>query len=453
MESARLKAVKRRIATKTLQLLKRMSCELPIPPTSQERSTRLRVQLAGLIVLSILLFPGSFLAPSPRQLSSDAPQYESAEQCRRCHLARYNEWKGSMHSKSAPKTNPLFAKLYERAVLDTKGETKKYCIRCHAPVADLNGDTELIQPLTSEGVNCDVCHTISEMSIEPAYWPYVRDPGPLKRGPSDARKPKGHKTTKSGLFTSSRICLGCHGAVSDFEGRAGCSCLAICDTRSEWLESPYPDQESDCKSCHMKKGAKGKQRLHYFEGTQKGDLLKTAATLRIKTSDSAGNLDIFVEVENSGTGHLLPTGPPTRMVYLKVEARDESGKTLWSNFKDNPLAEDRYSVFMLTLADSAGKVPALPWAARKIAMDTRLEPMKKTGLFYRIPRAGVNKVAATLFYRLAPLPLLNELGITDRYYLEPKIMTQASRELAVPLVPDRFSPHEPAFPGGRKDKE
>jgi hypothetical protein len=426
----------------------------PIPPpfrADSRRSARTSVGLLGAVSLAVFFFLASVQSVFPKSQPKTA-QYESAEQCRKCHLARYNEWKESAHSKSAPGTNPLFAKLYEESKLVTKGETKEHCARCHAPVAGLNGDIEFTLSLTNEGINCDVCHTISETSAAPGNWPFAADPGPLKRGPYDTGKPKGHKIAKSALFTGSLICLGCHGGTSGSQGPTGCSCPMTCDTQAEWRKSPYPDQGSDCESCHMKKDAKGKQRLHFFEGVQNGDLLKSAADVRITTSDSAGKLNVFIDVTNSGTGHFLPTGPPIRMVYLKVEAQDESGKTLWSNFKKDPLTEDRYSVFMLTLADSAGKVPALPWSAVRIAADTRLEPMKKAALFFRIPRSGVKKIVATLYYRPAPLSLLGELGIADARYLEPKVMAKVSKELTAPASPDRFSKPQQTFPESRKEK-
>jgi len=172
-------------------------------------------------------------------------------------------------------------------------------------------------------------------------------------------------------------------------------------------------------------------RGHDFPGAYSPAQLKKAAKLILDAKEFGGEVITTVEVVNEGTAHLLPTGPPARMIFLKVSALNHNGEEIWSNFTDNPVVQDPYGVFHIVFANAEGKVPSMPWLASKIVKDTRLRPEETRRLVYKFPASGVAKVKAKLFYRLAPLPLLDKFEITEESLRKPYLMAQVERIIAI----------------------
>jgi hypothetical protein len=199
-------------------------------------------------------------------------------------------------------------------------------------------------------------------------------------------------------------------------GMQGCSDLTICDTYGESLMIENPEE---CGECHQG---------HSFQGVHSEGMLKKAAQLNLEVTEFGGKINLVVNVTNNGTGHRLPTGPPTRMVYLKVSAYDIDGVLLWTNFKESLIKEDPYGVFHIVFADSTGKAPAFPWLAAKVFKDTRMDAGESRTLIYKFPAVGVKKIEVKLFYRLAPISLLDNFEITDKYLRTPHLMTEVAYE-------------------------
>ncbi len=359
---------------------------------------------------------------------------ESAAACKECHEDIYFQWSSSQHAHSTPANNILFAKIYELSRKDTGDETKLYCIRCHAPVSQINGDVDLLQEITNEGITCDICHSIAELSDSPQHWPNVYEPGQIKRGPDGDTNPEDHGTVYSELFENSRLCSGCHGDMLDIPGTRSCGNLTICDTDFEWKSSAYPAAGISCVDCHMAEipgqlttVETEKEFKHSFNGAYSPGKLREAATVVLDLRKFEGNIIASVQVENTGAAHLLPTGPPARMMVLKVSALNEAGEELWTNFTDNPAAQDPYAIFHIVFADLGGKVPSMPWMASRIVKDTRLRPEETRQLIYKLPAAGVVTVEAKLLYRLAPPALLDKFEITDSKLRQPYLMAQAKK--------------------------
>jgi hypothetical protein len=83
------------------------------------------------------------------------------EQCRACHPGHYREWAGSMHAYAAE--DPVFRAMNRRGQRETSGELGAFCVKCHAPLALLEGATsdglnldEVPEKL--KGVTCYFCH-------------------------------------------------------------------------------------------------------------------------------------------------------------------------------------------------------------------------------------------------------------------------------------------------------
>lgn len=361
---------------------------------------------------------------------------QSALDCKVCHEQAYEQWSSSQHARSTPANNILFAKIYELSQKDTNGETKLYCIRCHAPVTQLNGDVDLVEEITNEGVTCDICHSITQLTDHPGSWPNDYEPGEIKRSAGRNAESDGHKIAFSEIFANGKMCSGCHGEMLDIPGTRSCGNLTICDTDFEWQGTIFAREGKTCVSCHMSESVeksffwtKTRFNQHDFLGAYSPAKLQSAATLSLDINEFEGEVIASVEVMNDGAAHLLPTGPPARLVFLKVSALDQNDREIWSNFTGNQAVEDPFGIFHIVFADQYGNVPAMPWLAARIVKDTRLRPGETRRLIYKFPSAGVAKVTAKLSYRLAPLPLLDKFKITDETLRKPHLMAQVEQSI------------------------
>jgi hypothetical protein len=361
-----------------------------------------------LFILTFFLFSFVFLEEERGQSSSEV--------CKDCHSKEYEEWSESIHSKSTPVKDVLFAKIYQKSQQDTEGKTKLYCIRCHVPVSTLNGDVEFKEEITREGVTCDICHTAKTLTKEPEHWPIIYESDQQKLKSYRDFESSGHQEYYSSTYPTAMLCSSCHGAMIDIPEMQGCSDLTICDTYGESLLAEKPQ---DCQKCHQS---------HSFQGAHSEEMLKKAAQLNLKVTEFNGKINLVVNVTNNGTGHRLPTGPPTRIVYLKISVYDGEGRLLWTNFKKNLMKEDPYAAFHIVFADSMDKAPAFPWMASKIFKDTRMDAGEVRALTYKFPSEGVKTIDAKLFYRLAPISLLDKFEIMDEYLRTPHLMTEVVHE-------------------------
>lgn len=369
-------------------------------------------------------------------IAQESLKIKSAVTCKNCHKEIYNEWFNSQHAKSTPANNILFANIYRLSQDDTQGQTKLYCIRCHAPVSQINSDFDLKLDITNEGVTCDICHSITDLSDHADNWPNIYEPGKVKRGPNKDVTAKGHSVVFSNLFENSRLCSGCHGDMLDIPGTRSCGNLTICDTDFEWQKTKFAGEGISCVNCHMIRASnpmttKGKesQAQHDFSGAYSPTMLQKAVSLDMKVKEFEGVIIADIKIVNDGVAHLLPTGPPARMIFLKVTAVDQNNQEVWSNFISNPAKEDPFGVFQIVFANQEGKIPSMPWLASKIVKDTRLRPEATRQIVYKFPAAGVRKVTAKLFYRLAPPPLLDRFEITDYTLREAYLMAEVETSL------------------------
>jgi len=385
--------------------------------------------MRSLLFISAACFAGILTAQEPIKI-------ESALTCRECHEAIYDQWSNSRHARSTPTTNVLFKNIYELSQKDTNGETKLYCIRCHAPVSQTNGDVDLQQEITNEGVTCDICHTITGLTDHPNNWPNVYEPGRVKRGPHEDVEVEEHEAVYSELFENSRICSGCHGNMLNIPGTRSCGNLTICDTDFEWKETTIGREGKSCVDCHMtgilelfisKKVERTAQ--HDFSGAYSHGKLQEAAKLVLDVKEFGGEIIAAIQIVNEGAGHLLPTGPPARMGFIKVRAFDRYEEEVWSNYISNPSKEDPFGVFHIVFANQEGKVPSMPWLASRIVKDTRIRPGENRQLVYKFPSEGVARVEAKLFYRLAPPPLLDKFEISDETLRKSYLMAQVEKSL------------------------
>lgn len=57
--------------------------------------------------------------------------------CMECHPSHFTQWSGSMHAYAAD--DPVFVAMNKRGQRETQGALGAFCIKCHAPMAVVNG--------------------------------------------------------------------------------------------------------------------------------------------------------------------------------------------------------------------------------------------------------------------------------------------------------------------------
>ncbi|NIM59984.1 MAG: hypothetical protein GTO16_13750 [Candidatus Aminicenantes bacterium] len=347
-----------------------------------------------------VFFLGSILVS--RTPPSKAPSITASKNCKECHEEIYNHWKNAMHSMSIE--DPIFKASYMESYLNTAGEAKFNCMRCHAPIALINNDYDLKNEITKEGVSCDFCHSVKKVNLDNKLNPFELEIGDVKRGPlSDVDSPA-HKTEPSLLFTSSELCAGCHEYTND-------NGATVLGTYSEWKKSPYAEEGTHCQDCHMpliagrivkpeiKSSNKKQINLHAISAGHSTEQLRKALKVEITNINKEEDIiEAVVGVTNVGSGHMVPTGIPSRKLILLVELRtpneyfsqqriyqkimlDESGKEIK---KDGEVFQKAAQVsFDNRLRPRETRIERFAFAMpknKKITISARIEYLYKTSV-------------------------------------------------------------------------
>jgi hypothetical protein len=298
------------------------------------------------------------------------------------HSSRDPFWKAKVRDEAA--LTPA-----AKAVIEDK------CLRCHAPTQQYlarNGRGMSLRDLEPEGdgVACSVCHQISRLNLgSPASFTggfeINRDAeiyGPHK---DPFRMPMQHHTgltpVESAHILESSLCGTCHTVITPTlasDGRVTGQLLEQAPYL-EWLASDYPKAGTGCQQCHVPalrdaSGALAAQYiahmppgrwfpptrprtpfgLHFFAGGNSPMLnllagvepeneaalhrvaakaeenLRSALGLTASAVRDQGRIILTVDVRNR-TGHKLPTGFPSRRVWLHVEALTADGSPLFES--------------------------------------------------------------------------------------------------------------------------
>lgn len=364
-----------------------------------------------------------------QKLSVD--QFISADVCAGCHKDIYNQWQGSMHSKSF--LDPLWRAATKAFAEEAKSKGEimesKACIKCHTPLGFRSGeitspdnDFDNVPELVKEGIFCNWCHNISEVKgIGNAN--YDVSPGGGENAPSTMLGPFDdavsgfHPTKFSKLHTQSEFCGLCHNVSHAANG------TPIENTYDEWKNSPYntgdPETTVYCQDCHMRQtplvpatgkterpdnpgfacddGLTGRPHVptHYIVGgnTIDGegfgdemhiklarDRLKNAADLEFMESGSyrrSSVANIRIKVINSGAGHYLPTGMTEfRQMWLDVKVIDKAGRLIYSSgsVDDQGLIDPDSVMFNTVLGNSKGEPVMNITLADRVLVDHRIPP-------------------------------------------------------------------------------
>ncbi|GAB4111270.1 MAG: multiheme c-type cytochrome [Acidobacteriota bacterium] len=356
--------------------------------------------LLGLLALATCCLSCGEDQPLPPPLEIVPGQLTSAERCKECHADIYGFWRGSGHAEAA--TNPTFRQAWTEAVEALGDEAGHLCLRCHAPAVVVNQDYGLTDRVTVEGVTCDFCHSLTALGKSGAGSPFVLDVGAVKYGPVRDAHSTGHAVAYSEFHDSSEQCAGCHEYTSD-QG------VPVLTTYSEWEAWMNTGGNRSCQKCHMplvlanivdpkvKRVLGGMVNTHSTPGGHSKIQLARALRLRIlELKQVSDGVRVQVDVQNTGAGHQVPTGSPTRKVLLTVTA----------------VAGDRREVqsreYQRILHDSAGQ-PVMRDSlvftnAAGVLQDTRLKPGESRieNFHFPLPPGGNVEVTATLTYLYSP---------------------------------------------------
>lgn len=270
-------------------------------------------------------------ATQPRPVGPVPPgTITSSDHCGSCHVDIYKTWKDSAHA-DALEGSP-FLEAYRDAVRRQGPDVSEVCLRCHAPVVEVNRDYALDQRITWEGVSCDVCHSLEKVDLSHGTPRNVWAFGPVKRGPIRDAAPLAHEVEYSELHETSLGCAGCH------EYRNGDGLLVL-STFSEWQASQAARDGVPCQACHMgrtrarvvdprvHRETGAEINLHDVPGGHSLDQLHKALRVKLDPRREGDELFLRVSLENRGAGHAVPTGMPGRKVILQVTMRDTHGNS------------------------------------------------------------------------------------------------------------------------------
>jgi hypothetical protein len=356
---------------------------------------------------------GAQAAVAAHDAAREALALIPASRCGECHGKTEQEWRGSAHARAAE--SPLY-----RAMRD---KSSGGCEPCHAPLRQAApGD-----PVASEGVNCDACHTNSKVDVGrrggAGFTLHLEDS--VRYGPlCDAQPHYFHTMGCSPLHESADFCAACHDLEITLPGGGS---LVVFPEYREWrAENPKGDG-IPCQSCHMP-GERAEVAVgsperssvpsHSFRG--RGDLFRRALSGRVAITTEAGQLRVLLTLSNTWAEHAVPTGLPERQIVVIAELLDAAGGTV---------AKEERS-YGRALVDGAGRAVPFYAAVREVS-DTRIRPgetRRESFSFDVKPQSKSLRVA--VFWRPIAPALAASLSITPPPD-EPLVSTSTSLPLAL----------------------
>jgi hypothetical protein len=334
--------------------------------------------------------PAGRPAPSPKDPAEPSASHENfvtAEQCGRCHVEIYAEWKASYHGQAM--VDPLFLDL-------TADVNKEECIRCHAPVAlrDVDFQTPIARAEQREdAVSCLTCHRT--------------DAG--MAGPFDGLKGACRPVYDPDQQDVVKLCFGCHNQH---------------DTGNEWLAGPWSPEAPEprvkpartCLDCHMPEverplvpgGPPRKGRRHTWPGGHDMAQLRKAATIEAEvTALSGGGHRFQAWVTNVGAGHYLPTDARHRSLDVYLALWDAQGNVLLDPLDANQQGRALLAKYRKNYRGTGLVDTQIPPLARVSGLGDRYKG------FLDVPEARAGRGELWLVYRLTQSDTLTAASLED----------------------------------------
>jgi hypothetical protein len=277
-----------------------------------------------------------------------------AGRCGECHEKMYDEWEVSAHAQGA--TSELY-------VLTRASANDASCDRCHAPLAASIGKDSV----ATEGVTCDVCHTLREPVPSAAGGAFrLAIDDMVKFGPRcDLKDHYFHRMGCSPEHQQAVICGACHW----WEPKG----VPVFTEFKDWRDGPAAQEGHACQSCHMPKeravlavGSPKRDNVpHHGLLGLAADLRKRAVALEVSAREDAGEVVVDVAVTNATAGHYIPAGLPERRIAVHVRELDKANKRV---------AATASSAFLgRSLGDAQGALVPF-WRATQVLQDSRIAP-------------------------------------------------------------------------------
>jgi hypothetical protein len=414
--------------------------------------------------------------------------------CGHCMSPAFPEWSSSAHAGSA--TNARFLSLYNGTNLEGSltvapgfkldfPAAAGVCASCHAPAAAANAplttDMNTVTGVAREGVFCEFCHKIGDVTLDPITGrPYADAPGVMSLrlyrpylgdqiffGTLDDVT---RRVSYLPLEQQSQFCAACH--------QFSFGDTPIYQSFREWQESPYPAAGIECQTCHMPAGAsptfvlpekggleRDPSRLasHKDLGLKDAAFMQSTVAMTVTAYQTTAAVWVGVTLENVGAGHHVPTDSPLRNMILVVNATDSQGRPLaqqagstvpaWGGdpstvlrlrsgcSSGQGLAGQPGQGYAKILQDVAtGEAPvASYWKPTRILSDNRIPARGSdtTRYAFALPSgAGPAQITATLTFRRAFQALEQAKGwpASDLVMAQVATTAAAGRRVYAPLI-------------------
>jgi len=407
--------------------------------------------------------------------------FAGSGECLQCHNSMVNsqnesisiiaDWRSTMMANAA--RDPFWrAKVSHEGIVNPqhKEALENVCTRCHAPAgnenAHYNGQAlysiaDMVEdPLAMDGVQCTVCHQITEESLgnysgtfligtEKITWGPYENPitGPMVNH-------TGYTPTYGSQITDSELCASCHTLITnsvDNNGNITGNQFVEQAVYHEWLNSSFPDNDQSCQSCHVPRiedpvvisnmppwlDARTPFGQHHFAGANtfmlnmikdNGDELGVTATdvqfdstiarnyRMLQNNSLSSNIEIIDRTLDSVfinlslvnmAGHKFPAGYPSRRVFVEFVVTADSDTIFHSGEFDsdgNLIFEDTSYEPHYTVINSEDQVQVYELVMGDINYDvtTVLERANFQLKDNRIPPTGFT----TGFYTYDTVPII-----------------------------------------------
>ena len=237
----------------------------------------------------------------------------SVKSCEGCHEEETREWKASGHGRSW--NNPVFKHALQK-------EPARWCVNCHAPLdkqklasidsifplpgGGVNLDSE--SQLTSEGINCAVCH-VRDGKIYSAKKPT----------PSSIRLSI-HPIEVDENLGKTEFCASCHEFPFPIHEKninqqtIKFHKTMMQSTVSEFRNSISLGENSNCQSCHFRNGT--------TQSSFHGSLSFHTDLYPIQLSIQKKDQTYIVSLKIKNVGHVWPTGDYFRQIRIRILRED-----------------------------------------------------------------------------------------------------------------------------------
>ncbi|PWB47876.1 MAG: hypothetical protein C3F12_02720 [Candidatus Methylomirabilota bacterium] len=284
------------------------------------------------------------------------------ESCGVCHRTQYEEWSGSLHSRSmGPGVTGQTMEL-----IHDDPKTALLCYSCHAPLSEQQekrvkkegrppsrvkkrrqapglgesaGGSEsagakyqtnhaFSTSLQQKGLSCAGCHVRGHQR----FGPPKRD-GSFENSAPATQLPHGG-AIRTAAFERSEFCKGCHQFEPNGYALNG---KLLEDTYNEWKAGSYAREGKSCQGCHMP------ERRHLWRGIHDPEMVKQGVSVSLSLDKKryrvGEQLHAEITLVNTGVGHYFPTYVTPKIV-VRFELVDTDGKPVAQSAQEERIGRE-----------------------------------------------------------------------------------------------------------------